>query len=357
MRLAWPFRGAFVVLCLTSLLLSTSISDVVVAQPLTFAPLGSIRGPVDRIRAQGQFAYVATDRTLAIYDLARSSSPARVGSYTFPEQIWGFRVEGARAYVAAGHSGLGILDVSSPAAPRLVTLVKMPGQAKNVAVSGTRALVANHMSGVDIVDISSATKPALLGSAFVDGYARDVAAVGTVGVAVDNPSGVYVFDLTGASTIDPVTTLQSATAPQQVEMAEIGGARKTRLAVLAGSEPYDPLRGARSPGGPTRPGSLQVFDVSDPTRPALAATFPTSGGGRRLAVRGALVYVADGPDGLRVLDLTTLSNPTVVGAYKTATPARDVAVGDGIVLVLVDGARDGARAQEGGEVLILSERR
>jgi hypothetical protein len=355
MRLPWPSRDALAVICAALLLLS--VSAEVLAQPLSFVPLGSIRGPADRIRAQGRLAYVATDRTLVIYDLVDPGSPARVGGYTFPEQIWGFRLDGTRAYVAAGHSGLGILDVSNPAAPVLMALVKMPGQAKNVAVSGNRALVANHMSGVDTVDISSAMKPALLGSAFVDGYARDVAALGAVGVAVDNPSGMYVFDLTAANTIEPLTTLQTAAAPQQVEMAEIGGEQKTRLAVLAGSEPYDPLRGARPPGGPTRPGSLQVFDVSDPMRPVLAMTLPTSGSGRRLAVRGPLVYLADGPDGLRVLDLTRPSKPTVVGAYKTAAPARDVAVADGVVLLFVDGAGEGARAQEGGEILILSERR
>jgi len=353
MRLARSARGAIVVL-LVSLLLAASRE--VVGQQLSFVPLGSIRGPVDRMRALGRFAYVATDRTLAIYDLVKPGAP-RVGDYTFPEQIWGFRLDGARAYVAAGHSGLGILDVSNPAAPHLMALVRMPGQAKNVAVSGTRALVANHMSGVDSVDISSATRPALLGSAFVDGYARDVASLGPVGVAVDNPSGVYVFDLKDASTVEPVTTLQTAAAPQQVEMAEIGGARTTLLAVLAGSEPYDPLRGARPPGGQPRPGSVQVFDVSDPSRPVLAATVATSGGGRRLAVRGSLVYIADGADGLRVLDLTTSSSPMVVGVYKTPAPARDVAVADGVVLLYVNGAREGARAQEGGEVLILSERR
>jgi hypothetical protein len=338
-----------------SLLVLPFAARPALGQALTFAAAGSIPGPVDRIRASGTYLYAATDKTLSIYDVSDPAAPRRAGSYEFPEQIWGFRVEGARAYAAVGHTGLGILDVSNPSTPALVTIVKMPGQAKNVAVAGTRALVANHMSGVDIVDIANLARPSVLGSAYVEGYARDVASFGSVAVAVDNPFGLYVFDLANPNALEPAASLQSAATPTQVELLEVGGARKTRVAVLAGAEPYDPLKGSRAPGGPARPGSLQVFDVSDPSQPVLAATQPTSGNGRRLAVKGSLVYMADGPEGLRVFDLSAPSKPAIAGVHKTATPARDVAVSDTLVFLLVS-ARDGSR-QDDGEVLILRERR
>jgi hypothetical protein len=44
------------------------------------------------------------------------------------------------------------------------------------------------------------------------------------------------------------------------------------------------------------------------------------------------------------VDLSTPSKPSIVGAYKTATPARDVAVADSLILVVV-----------GSEVLILRQ--
>ena len=341
----------FLLLCLLALPCADRLA---LGQGLSFSATGSIPGPADRIRASATLLYVATDKTLAIYDVSNPSAPQRAGSYTFPEQIWGFRIDSARVYAAVGHTGLAILDVSKPSTPALVTIVKTPGQAKNVAVSGARALVANHMSGVDIVDISSPSRPTVLGSAYVEGYARDVASVGNVAVAVDNPFGLYVFDLSDPKALEPAAALQSAATPVQVEMLE-AGARKARVAVLAGAEPYDPQRGSRPPGGGPRPGSLQVFDVSDPARPVLAATQPTSGSGRRLAVKGSLVYVADGPDGLRVLDLADPSQPALAGTHKTTTPARDVAVSDTLVFLLV-GGRDGSR-QDDGEVLILRERR
>jgi hypothetical protein len=336
-----------------SIALSVVASARVAGQSVSFTPAGSIPGPVDRVKAQGQIVYVAANKTLVMYDVSNPAAPGRIGAHTFSEQIWGFRVIGTRVYAATGHSGLGILDVSNPAAPVPVSQFKTPGQAKNVDVAGNVALVANHMSGVDVVDISDSARPTLVGSAYLDGYARDVATFGSLAVAVDNPSGVYVFDTTKKDPLEPVTALQSATAPQQVEIAEIPGGK---LAVLAGSEPYDPLSSARiQAGGKPRPGSVQVFDVSNPASPVFAGSYPTSGSGRRLAVKGPLVYVADGPAGLWVLNVSTPAKATVVGAYKTDQPARDVAVTDSLVFVVIGALRTGSAPKEDGEVLILRQ--
>ena len=106
-------------------------------------------------------------------DARRSDTPApcqptRLGSYSFPEEIWGFRVVGSLVYVAADFFGLGILDVSNAAAPALRGSIKTPGQAKGVAF------------------------------------------------AVDAPTGLYVFDMSKPESLDAVTVQQSATAPGSI---------------------------------------------------------------------------------------------------------------------------------------------
>jgi hypothetical protein len=78
----------------------------VCAQSLTFAPAGTIPAPVDLIRVEGTHAYVSSGRTLTIYDVSNADSPKREGSYTFPEEIWSFRVVGTTAYVGANFFGL-----------------------------------------------------------------------------------------------------------------------------------------------------------------------------------------------------------------------------------------------------------
>jgi hypothetical protein len=339
--------------------LSMAATSLVAGQTLNLTQVGSIPGPVDFIKAQGSFVYLTEAKTFTIFDVSEPAAPKRVGVYTFPEKIWGFRIVGTRAFVADGHSGLGILDISKPSAPALLSLTKLPGQAKNVSVTGNRALLANHMSGVDVVDISDQSKPAIVGSAYLDGYARDVATFGSMAVAVDHPAGLYVFDMAGGNPLEPITSIQSAKAPQQIEVVEIpSGAGNARIAVLAGSVPYDPLSAKKPPpGGFQRGGSIQLYDVSNPTAPVFVSMHPVASSHRRIAVKGSLVYVADGEEGLQILDISTPSKMSVAGQFKTSKPARDVAVGDSVIAVVAGEIYSGSRSHTEGDVLLLRQTR
>ena len=320
------------------------------AQPLSFTPIGTISGPLDLVRAHGSFAYVTRGSTLTVYDISNPAAPARRGAYELPEKVWGFTVIGPLAYAAAGHSGLWIVDVSDPDNPALRGSIKTPGQAKNVAVSGQHAVVADHMSGVDVIDISDLAAPATLGSVYTDGYARDVAMFGAQAYAVDHPAGFYVLDMTRDDPLDPVGSLQSASAPRHVEII----AARPDVAVLVGGVPYDPLRVLRTEERPDDPrGTLQLYDVSNPAAPALINTFPTPGNAQRAEIVGTLAYVADGPAGLTVVDLSDPASPEVVGTYQTRHSARDAAVADTAVLVLDGTIRRGSHTHEDGDVIIL----
>ena len=264
---------------------------------------------------RGSHAFVAGGRTLTILDLSDPSSPKKVAEYAFPEQIWSFRLVGPYAYVAANFYGLGVLDVSNPAAPKLRASIKTPGQAKGVALVGTTAFVADHMSGVDVVDLSSLDKPTLRGSFFVDGYARDVAASSRFAFAVDAPTGLYALDPARPGPPEAIGQIQSAAAPSMIEVMEQGG---RVIACLVGG------------------GALQLYDVTDPAKPVHLTSFKTPGGRpARIALDGARGYLADGREGVQIVDLSNPSSPTLVGSIKTAAPARDVAVGGGLVVVAV----------------------
>ena len=285
------------------------------AQTVSFTSAASIPLAIDTIEVQGTHAYLASGKTLTIYDVSNPASPRREGAYTFPEEIWAFTVSGSFAYVGANFFGLGVLDISNPAAPSLRGSLKTPGQAKAPAIFGTKALVVDHMAGLVLVDISNPAKPVSLGEYFVDGYARDVVTSGSLAYAVDSPTGFYVLDLAKPGPLEPVSSLQSGTGLRAVSVSAAGG-QGPRLAALTGG------------------GFLQVYDVSNPAKPVKMPPFRTPGGAQRVALEGTLAYVADGAAGLQVVDLAQPSNPTVVGSHKTTTPARDVAVSDSLVFVV-----------------------
>ena len=277
------------------------------AQPVRFTLISSLDAPQDLVRIQGARAYLAGGKVLTIFDLSNPASPRREGQFQFADKIWGFSIVGSLVYVADDLAGLAILDVSDPAKPRLRGTLKTHGQAKAVVVSGTKALLVDHMEGLALVDVSDVAKPVPAGSLFLDGYARDVALSGSVAYAVDSPNGFYAVDLSKPGPLDFVGSLQSANG----QTVAVSGA----LACVPGR------------------GGLQVFDVSNPAAPVLAATLKTPGTPLRVTIQDKRAYLADGREGLQVVDLSDSSKPVIIGTYKTASPARDVAVGEGFVLV------------------------
>ena len=303
-------------------------------QSLDLTLVSTIHGAADLIEVSDGRAYVTSERTLTVYDVADPASPTRAGSYTFPEKIWGFEVVGSVVYAAVDFFGLAILDVSDIGEPTLRGAIKTPGQAKGVGVYRNRALVADHVEGVDLIDISDPSDPVALGSFYLDGYPRDVAAAGPLAFAVDAPTGVYVFDLSRPGPPEPIGMVQSARSPSSVEAPAPSGGDAPDVVCMVGG------------------GLLQVYDVSNPSAPVNTADFPTPGGRPlRVTVRGSLAYVADGPAGLQVVDLSTPSAPAIVATYATPKPARDIAVSDSYVFVAV-GEREG---DEEGEVLVLQQ--
>jgi hypothetical protein len=277
------------------------------AQSIRFTLISSLEAPQDLVRIQGARAYLAGGKVLTIFDLSNPASPRREGQFQFADKIWGFSIVGSLVYVADDLAGLAILDVSDPAKPRLRGTLKTHGQAKAVVVSGTKALLVDHMEGLALVDVSDVARPVPAGSLFLDGYARDVALSGSVAYAVDSPNGFYAVDLSKPGPLDFIGSLQSANG----QTVAVSGA----LACVPGR------------------GGLQVFDVSNPAAPVLAATLKTPGTPLRVTIQDKRAYLADGREGLQVVDLSDSSKPVIIGTYKTASPARDVAVGEGLVLV------------------------
>jgi hypothetical protein len=95
-----------------------------------------------------------------------------------------------------------------------------------------------------------------------------------------------------------------------------------------------------SPHGPTLAvvaagGALEMYDVSDASAAIQIPPYRTPGGAFRVSIKGTLAYVAEGRAGLQVLDLSTPSNPRVVGAYTAASPVMDVAATESLVFVVL----------------------
>ena len=300
-----------------------AVSAGAFAREAAFDLVAEIPGPIELVRVQGDYAYLSGGHTFSIHDISDPSNPVARGSYTFPQEIWGFRLTEDRAYVGANFFGLGILDISDPDAPMLLGQHKTLGQTKIGDLASGKVGLIDHMEGFVLIDVSDETAPVGIGSFFLDGYARDVVTAGTIAYATDSPSGLYVFDLSRPGMPEPVGVIHAPAAPRDIEVSVGTGARPT-LIVGAGG------------------GDLQVYDVSDPAAPGKLSSFETPGRAARVSLDGDYAYVADTAAGVQVVDLSDPANPSRAGSFETPRPARDVSAAGSLVLVVVgDSEREG----------------
>jgi len=84
-------------------------------------------------------------------------------------------------------------------------------------------------------------------------------------------------------------------------------------------------------------GDLQIVSIADPDHPGLVASLALPGYSFGVAATGTRAWVAAGSAGLVGVDLSSQLAPQQLGSAPTPTPALDVAVADGLALV-VDGS-------------------
>jgi hypothetical protein len=104
-------------------------------------------------------------------------------------------------------------------------------------------------------------------------------------------------------------------------------------------------------------GTLQIYDISTPAAPRKLSTFSTPAGRpARVTLRNSLAYVADLVAGLVIVDLAAPASPRVVNTFKTPMPARDVAIGGGLILVAVARGGSSEEPPSEGHIMVLRQK-
>jgi len=88
-------------------------------------------------------------------------------------------------------------------------------------------------------------------------------------------------------------------------------------------------------------GKLEIYDISNPVRPKgppliASVTVPASWPDATF-VEDNLVYIMSTNGSIRIIDVSTITNPVIVGSYETNTTTRTMIVKDKIIYLLTDG--------------------
>jgi hypothetical protein len=164
-----------------------------------------------------------------------------------------------------------------------------PGTAYDIAVTGNVAYLARPEKGLGIVDVSDPTTPREVGVREAGQDVRGVAVAGPVGY-IATYDKLQVLDLR-----DPLN-------PQPVGALNL---KRSRRITLGGNAAYVAAES-----------SMVIVDVTDRTDPVRRGVLETSGYAWNVAVSDGMAYVADGTDGLQIIDVSDPTRPRERGSFK-----------------------------------------
>lgn len=300
------------------------VSVLDVADPANPTLLGSIDlpGNEDEVVLAGSTAYVGAGGSgLHLVDVTNPAGPGLLGTFSGGGELHDLAVHGDVVYGAFGDAGLRLVDVSSPAAPAALGTVDIGGEALSVCLKDTEVWVGDDAFGVERVDVSNPLAPRSLARADVRGtQGRGLATSGST-LLVASLAGLELVDLGGT----PVAHSRSIarTVRLQVQDAVNGVGRETTRDVWGVTYNHPP--------------SVDAFawEASATARvPGLEGSFPLEVA-TTLLPAGNLLYVADGSQGVRIVDVSQVDAPTEVGFYPLAGAAQGLCL-DGHRLFVVE---------------------
>ena len=295
-------------------------------------------GDARAVALSGNYAYVADgDKGLKVIDVSDARALPRVGALDTVD-AQDVEVVGKNLLVADGPGGFKVFDITRPAVTVLAATVST-SDARSLAVVPGLALVADGASGLRVIDLGDPRKPVLLStlgggpasSVSVDqGYAYLADAAGGVRVVdIEDPSHPSLFAAhasPGASGIDVRGRMACVVdgSSLQVMAVQIQG-RSFRIASAAtGGKAFGVSVSGNWAYVAGHGGGVTLVDVTDPSavsdarvRSSLATRFAVS-----VSLQDKLAFVADGVNGLRILDVspawdtTRGAPPADVGAYR-----------------------------------------
>ncbi|PJA90370.1 MAG: hypothetical protein CO137_00450, partial [Candidatus Magasanikbacteria bacterium CG_4_9_14_3_um_filter_32_9] len=331
-----------------------------VSDPANAVIIGNINTPGDAkgIFVSGTVAYIADGTTgLQIIDISSSTAPSILGSYDGVGSAYNVFVSGTVAYIANYTSGFQIVDVSSSTAPSLLKDYTSITRGYDVFVSSTIAYVADYTAGLRIVDVSSSTAPSLLKTLALNGTtAQGIYLVGTTAYVVTSAE-LFIVDVS-SSTNPIITAVNTISKGEDVFVYN-------NVAYIAGGTSYFSTLDVSSFVPIASLGSLtltankvgdifvfgdiayvtenfldtmKIIDVSNPALPIILATSATLGDtARGLFVSDTIAYVSANFAGLKIIDVSSSTAPSVIGTLDTTGAAYSVFVSDTIAYV-ADGA-------------------
>ncbi len=258
-------------------------------------------------KSTDNYIYTATSSGMVVLDRSNLANPVFAGKYKTKEDVLSIALKGNTALLAVGKSGLHIVDISDVNNLVPLAVIKTGGEVKDVTINGDFAYIADATNGVFSYSLLDPTNVTQMGQ-LAASKARAVASSGNYLYAA-TADGIKVINISNPASLNEIATIPNTTAQDLF---------------IKGDELYT----ANGQDG------IKVYDISDPTNPTEIADKSVTEelwNSKGVAIEDALVFAANGPAGIAVLnegDLLKRADLPINGtAYKFNTLNRDGFIG------------------------------
>ena len=268
---------------------------------------------------------------------------AIVGSIN-TQRPYGVAVSNGYAYVV-GNSYFRVLDISDSAHPQQLASIVIPCCGNDVAIRGNYAFLADgNDGGLRVINISVPDNP-IIEPVFVDtpGTAQKITLSGNYAYIADHTGGLRIIDISTPSNPAEVGSFELGNNEYALDVDIQGNyaylASYFKLKIIDISDPTSPTEAGEFPGnafGVAVSGSyaylgasavgLNIVDISTPSNPVLVGNVDCSDTFSYVVLSGNLAYVVDRFSGVKAVDISTPSDPRIVGSFDTPEYAISMAL-------------------------------
>jgi len=356
----------------------------------------AIKGDLIFIASSRHAGEASTDSKLEILDISDPIQPRITAQLMLAEDVWmnSVAVENNRAVVAGNYSLLFQVDISDPESPETTAQYQDWGWAYDIAVSGNLAAVAEWRDGFRAVDITDPSRPVEVARssaemanaiAISDGYAYmlngdmglfiydlapdagrlqvgfyetgytnwDLAIQDRTAYIVNQARQLVVIDCNDPANLHQVGFLQMEEIPRVIIVKDgIAYLASTKLSVVDVSDlaniqiieemdtpcivdmviEGDYLYAAQNSEVPEECG-LTILDVSNGGGVQEVGSLNTGNQNSGIAVKDGYAFIADGSNGIRMVDARNPSDPVELEVFDTPGSATKIQEQNGYLYV------------------------
>jgi len=258
--------------------------------------ISTISGDPVSIKRFGKFLLVGTTLgELHIFDLSNPVSPSLLKTIALSsDSITDMEVDGDYLYVANRTGGLYVYRFENPESPELLKRITNLGTVISLRLYGKRLLVGTSEGNLRILRMANPIVPleeASLSNSFykISSEFPFISAVKSDGISILSYSNGKINEVSQISLSD---VRDSAFIPNLLYIV--------------------------------RKNSLDLYDISDISSPSQITSVSLSDG-RGIDVEGDILAVADGSDGLKLFDISNVTQPVYISSFHLPAPYSGIA--------------------------------